>query len=187
MFLRLFAATIAAGMILSAVALPGHAQGNVESKVLVCAVCHGQNGVPGDPKIVPVIWGQQQYYLFKQLNDYKNDLRTHPIMSPLAKGLQRDDLRPMAAYFAAKAWPAKSAAAQAAPPNGISLCAACHQANFQGGVSWPRLAGLSYEYLVASMRSFANEERMNNEDMVKIMKMFTDSERDAMARYLAGL
>jgi cytochrome c553 len=187
MFPRLYAVTIAAGMILSGAALPGHAQGNVESKVLACAACHGQNGVPSDPKTVPVIWGQQQYYVFKQLNDYKNDLRSHPIMSPLAKGLQRDDLRPIAAYFAGKAWPAKSVADAPAAPNGISSCAACHQANFQGGVSWPRLAGLSYEYLVASMRSFANEERVNNEDMVKIMKMFTDSERDAMARYLAGL
>ena len=54
-------------------------------------------------------------------------------------------------------------------------------------MSWPRLAGLNYDYLVASMRAFANEERTNNEDMVKIMKMFTDAERDAMARYLAGL
>ena len=54
-------------------------------------------------------------------------------------------------------------------------------------MSWPRLAGLSYEYLVAAMRAFANEERTNNDDMMKIMKMFSESERDAMARYLAGL
>ena len=40
--------------------------------------------------------------------------------------------------------------------------------------------------MVAAMKAFANEERTNNEDMVKIMKLFSDSEREAMARYLAA-
>ena len=67
------------------------------------------------------------------------------------------------------------------------MCVPCHQPKFEGGPPAPRLAGLSYEYLIGTMRAFANEARSNNEDMVKIMKMFSDSERDAMARYLAGL
>jgi len=49
------------------------------------------------------------------------------------------------------------------------------------------LAGLSYEYLVAAMRSFAIEERTNNGDMPKFMQALTDSERDAIARYLSAL
>jgi len=49
------------------------------------------------------------------------------------------------------------------------------------------LAGLSYEYLVTSMRSFANDERTNNGDMPKFMQMLTESERDAIAHYLADL
>jgi cytochrome c553 len=67
------------------------------------------------------------------------------------------------------------------------MCTPCHQANFQGGISWPRIAGLNYDYMVAAMKAFANEERTNNQDMVKIMKLFSDSEREAMARYLAAL
>ena len=188
MFARFFPTIIAAGVIVAFAGVSVQAQGDIEAKVQVCAVCHGANGVPIDPKTMPNIWGQQPYYLFKQLSNYRNGMREHPIMTPIAKGLQEADLRPMAAYFAAKSWPAHApAAAPAAPPNGIAMCVPCHQPKFEGGVSWPRLAGLSYEYLAASMRAFANEERTNNEDMVKIMKMFTDSERDAMARYLAGL
>ena len=34
----------------------------------------------------------------------------------------------------------------------------------------PRLAGLSYEYLVASMRAFAKDQRTNNLDMPKFMQ-----------------
>jgi cytochrome c553 len=191
MFTRFFSTMIAAGVILAFAGMPAHAQDNIEAKVQVCAVCHGQNGVPLDPKTMPIIWGQTQYYTFKQLSNYRNGMRDHPTMSPLAKGLQQADLRAIAAYFAAKSWPANPAAAApaapASPPNGIAMCRPCHQQNFEGGAPAPRLAGLSYEYLIGSMRAFATEERTNNGDMPKIMQMFTDSERDAMARYLAGL
>jgi len=37
------------------------------------------------------------------------------------------------------------------------------------------------------MRDFATDKRTNNGDMPKFMHALTDSERDAMARYLSGL
>jgi cytochrome c553 len=162
---------------------------DIEAKAQLCAACHGANGVPLDPKTMPNIWGQQPYYILTQLVHYRNGMRENPVMASIAKGLQQSDLRPLAAYFGAKPWPAASnaPAASAEPPKGMTMCVPCHQANFQGGISWPRLAGLNYDYMVAAMKAFANEERTNNMDMVKIMKLFSDSERDAMARYLAAL
>jgi mono/diheme cytochrome c family protein len=41
--------------------------------------------------------------------------------------------------------------------------------------------------LVAAMRGFATGERTNNGDMPKFMQALSDSERDAMARYLSAL
>jgi mono/diheme cytochrome c family protein len=37
------------------------------------------------------------------------------------------------------------------------------------------------------MNSFANGERTNNHDMPGFMKALTESQRDAIAHYLAGL
>jgi len=37
------------------------------------------------------------------------------------------------------------------------------------------------------MRRFADGERTNNADMVKIMEALSTAEREAMARYLSGL
>jgi cytochrome c553 len=51
----------------------------------------------------------------------------------------------------------------------------------------PALAGQSYEYLRAAMNGFANGERTNNLDMPAFMKALTESQRDAIAHYLAGL
>ena len=182
-----FSAIFGAGVGFAVAAVPAYAADDVTAKVQLCAACHGLDGVPTDPKTIPTIWGQQQSYLVKQLHDYRSGDRDNPIMSAIAKSLAQEDLRKIAAYFAAKGWPAQQAAASAAPPNGIAQCRSCHQPNFEGGPPAPRLAGLSYEYLVAAMRSFAAGERTNNGDMPKFMQALTDSERDAMARYLSAL
>ena len=183
-----FSAIFGAGVGFVLAVLPAHAADDIEAKAQACAACHGENGVPTDPKTIPIIWGQQQSYLVKQLRDYRNGERDNPIMSPIAKGLAQEDLRKIAAYFAAKSWPAQRAtAAPTPPPNGIAQCQPCHQPNFEGGPPAPRLAGLSYEYLSATMRDFATEERGNNGDMPKFMQALTDSQRDAMARYLSAL
>jgi cytochrome c553 len=122
------------------------------------------------------------------LHDYRSGDRDNPIMSPIAKGLAQEDLRKIGAYFAAKTWPTQHAATTAAsPPSGTAQCLPCHQPNFAGGPPAPRLAGLSYDYLDAAMRSFATGKRTNNGDMPKFMQALTGSQRDAIARYLSAL
>ena len=81
---------------------PACASDEIEAKAQMCVACHGQNGVPTDPKTIPIIAGQQQSYLVKQLHDYRSGDRDNSIMSPIAKSLAQDDLRKIAAYFAAR-------------------------------------------------------------------------------------
>jgi cytochrome c553 len=184
---RFFSALGGAGLAFAAVTGLACAD-DIEAKVQMCVACHGQNGVPSDPKTIPIISGQQQSYLVKQLHDYRSGDRDNAVMSPIAKGLAQEDLRKIAAYFAARTWPAQAAAAvPPSPPTGVAQCQPCHQPNFEGGPPAPRLAGLSYEYLAAAMRSYAVDERTNNGDMPKFMRALTDGERDAIARYLSAL
>jgi cytochrome c553 len=188
MFTRFFSVIFGAGLVFAVTAVSAYAADDIEAKAQACAACHGQNGVPFDPKTVPIIWGQQESYLVKQLHDYRSGDRDNPIMSPIAKALAQEDLRKIGAYFAAKPWPTQHAAAAAAsPPSGIAQCQPCHQPSFAGGPPAPRLAGLSYDYLNAAMRNFATGKRTNNGDMPKFMQALTASQREAMARYLSGL
>ena len=183
---RFFSAIFGIGIGLAVA--PAQAADEIEAKVQLCATCHGDKGVPADPKTVPPIWGQDQSYLMKQLRDFRNGERASAIMSPLAKQLAEGDLRKIAAHFAAKTWPERRASAKPpATPKGIAQCQACHQPNFQGGMPAPRLAGLSYEYLVASMRAFAREQRTNNLDMPQFMRALPERERNAIARYISAL
>jgi len=188
MFTRLISTIFVSVVVFAGTRVPAYAADDIEAKAQVCAACHGQNGVPTDPKTIPIIWGQQQSYLVKQLHDYRSGDRDDPIMSPIAKDLAQEDLRKIAAYFAAKSWPAQHGTATSdPPPRGLAQCQPCHQPNFEGGPPAPRLAGLSYDYLAAAMRGFATGERTNNGDMPKFMQALTDSERDAIARYLSTL
>jgi len=186
MLIRVFSA-VSGVMLGLAAAVPAQAQDGIEGKAQLCAVCHGEKGVPPDPKATPVIWGQQQSYLMKQLRDFRNGERSSGIMTPLAKGLAEGDLRKLAAYFAAKPWPQRASTTSPTPPKGIAQCQACHQPSFEGGPPAPRLAGLSYEYLVQEMREFASGERANNLDMPGFMRALPEAEREAMARYLSAL
>lgn len=161
---------------------------DIEAKAQPCTACHGVKGVPIDPKTIPVIWGQQESYLMKQLRDFRSGERKSDVMAPIATQLAEGDLRKIAAYFAAKPWPAQHASAKApAAPKAMAQCLACHQPNFQGGMPAPRLAGLSYEYLSASMGAFASGRRTNNLDMPKFMQMLSERERNAIARYVSAL
>jgi cytochrome c553 len=187
MYRNLVSTLFGAGVMVALAAAPAMAQDDIASKVQLCAACHGQSGVPTDPKTMPIIWGQQASYLYKQLHDYRSGARDNPIMGPVAKGYSLEDLRKIAAYFAAKTWPAHAGAAAGSAPEGIAQCQPCHQPNFEGGPPAPRLAGLSYEYLIAQMNAFADDGRNNNLDMPGFMKAHSPNDRDAMARYLAGL
>jgi len=195
MFVRLFLVVFGAvaALLHAPVSQAWAADDDIAAKAQACAACHGEAGVPADPKAIPIIWGQQQSYLMKQLRDYRTGERDSPIMGPIAKELAEADLRKLAAYFAAKPWPAPSSiqgakpAASAAPPANMAQCQSCHQPNFEGGMPAPRLAGLSYEYLSQAMADFASKERHNNLDMPEFMHRLSESDRNAMARYLSAL
>jgi len=178
---------------LAAPAAPANAaEAQFGAKLLVCNACHGDNGVPRNATI-PIIWGQQEIYLVKQLHDFQSGNRDFEVMSWMAKTLSPEETGSAAADFAKKGWPARTITAAApSPPAGLALCQVCHQQNFFGGLAVgdataPRLAGQRYEYLVEAMRRYADGERTNNAEMITIMKAISPPDREAMARYLSGL
>jgi cytochrome c553 len=172
-----------------ALATPGNtaeAAAILGAKLLVCNTCHGDNGVPRTA-VAPIIWGQQENYLLKQMHDFQSGDRDNEVMVWMSTALTPAELGSAATYFAKKNWPARSAAASTPPPAVVAVCQACHQQNLAGGLPAPRLAGQKYEYLVEAMRRYAEGERTNNAEMMNIMKALSSDERDAMAHYIAGL
>ncbi|MFZ1921310.1 MAG: c-type cytochrome [Xanthobacteraceae bacterium] len=187
MFKGLFSILSGAVLLSVVVMTPANAADDIASRLGICSACHGANGTPTNPA-TPIIWGQKENYLYKELHDYHSGERTNAIMSPMVKSFSLDDLRNVADYFAAKTWPASQNSSPAgSPPEGIAMCQACHGQNFEGGPPAPRLAGLNYDYLIGAMHNFAAGKRTNNLDMPGFMKALTDSQREAIAHYLSAL
>jgi cytochrome c553 len=165
----------------------------IEEKAQICGACHGENGIP-QQKTMPVIWGQLQGYLYLQLRDYKSGARKDDIMSPLAQTLERDDMMALALYFSQKPWPdlqqppAPLDVAKRAGAANVSIgCTGCHQGEYQGAGTQPRLAGQTQEYLQQSMMDFRTRARGNNPGMTDLMLATAVEDIDALAQYMAGL
>jgi len=188
------AALLPAVLFLAAVLLPPSAPAQtIDEKAQLCAGCHGEKGVPPQ-KIWPVIWGQQQGYLYLQLRDFKSGARKDDVMSPIAESLSREDMMALALYFSQKPWPDlqqpradREVAARALTAINSIVCASCHQSGFLGDSTQPRLAGQPREYLQKSMLDFRNKTRGNNPGMSDLMLAISEQDVADCAAYLAGL
>ncbi len=145
----------------------------------VCAACHGADGnspTPANPKLA----GQIPEYLQKQLANFKPAAgkkadRESPIMGGMVSTLSVEDMRDVAAYYAAqqlkpgalkdkdtlelgrKIWRGGDVS------KGLPACAACHGANGAGlPAQYPRLAGQYAEYTETQLKAFRSGERRND-------------------------
>ncbi len=104
-----------------------------------CFTCHGLKG-EGDGVSTPRLAGLDQGYLQKQMEDYASGLRPDDVMTRVAKGLDQDARRTVAAWYAGLPAPAVRASTVSPPPiwltgdtaRGITACAACHGVEGQG-------------------------------------------------------
>ena len=172
--------------------LPAAGQ-SIEDKTQVCAGCHGQDGKPID-KTIPVIWGQQQGYLYIQLRDFKRNDRKNEIMQPIASAMERQDMMDIAEYFSNKPWPdlgqpraSKDVSDRALSANHSVGCTGCHLDHFQGDGTVPRLAGQSREYMAKTIADFRSRARGNNPGMTDLMLATSPDDLAALSEYLSGL
>jgi cytochrome c553 len=165
----------------------------IEDKASVCSACHGEKGLPDD-KAIPIIWGQNEGYIYLQLRDFQKGARKDDRMTPIAQSLSKDDAQALAAYFAGKSWPKIGAPSASKPDEAAAMtaiksvvCSSCHLEQFQGDSSVPRLAGQSHDYLAKTMTDFQTRTRANNPGMSDLMNTVTSAQITAIAAYLAGL
>ncbi len=65
-----------------------------------CSVCHGKIGLSKDPE-VPNLAGLSNLYIEKTLVDYQTGARNDRRMSLIAKGLSKEEIKDLAAWFSA--------------------------------------------------------------------------------------
>jgi cytochrome c553 len=191
-------ATMAAALGIGSAA---HAEGSVEAgqeKSVVCAACHGPDGNSFNPEW-PSLAGQHASYTVEQLEAFKDGRRQNDLMTPMALGLSEQDMRDLAAYYAAQ----EPAALEADPElvelgrklylggdqeRGVTACIACHGPNGQGNplARYPVVAGQHAAYTAAALQAYADGKRPNPM-MQQIAGRMTADDKQAVSAYLQGL
>lgn len=69
-------------------------------KAIACQGCHGMDGLAKMPD-APNLAAQPATYLERELRAYRSGARRNEVMSVAAKALSDDDIRDVAAYYAA--------------------------------------------------------------------------------------
>ena len=157
----------------------------------VCAGCHGEKGLPTEPDI-PIIWGQEFYYLYVQLKDYQAGRRANEIMQGIVADLSKEDMQNLAKHFSEQSWPSigfeatDADTARAKSAINAGMCTQCHLGKFQGNSRVPRTGGQQPGYLERTMFELKNKVRLNAAAMASLMADFSDEDIRAMANYLAG-
>jgi cytochrome c553 len=172
---------------------PAFAADSIEDKAQICAGCHGEKGIPQE-KTTPIIWGQNEGYLYIELRDFKSGNRKNDLMSGVVADLSKSDLKALAAHFSKLAWPNLQ---QPSAPNDVAThaqgvigsigCTACHLDQFQGDGTTARLAGQQREYLQKTMTEFRDRTRGNNPGMSDLMNAAKPDDIAPLAQYLSGL
>lgn len=163
-----------------------------QAMIALCTGCHGASGMPTDPSI-PIIAGQEFYYLYVQLKDYKAGRRANPIMSGIVSQLEKAEMQALAQHFAEQKWPSIQFSAdeetinKAQQATAAGQCVQCHLGGFEGNSRIPRLAGQQVAYLERTMLEFKNKVRLNSPAKGTLLSAYPDADISAMARFLGGL
>lgn len=183
-------------LIAAASAAPAFAAGDAAAgKALygTCSACHGANAEGNKAMNAPKLAGQGEWYLTRQLENFKGGLRGTnasdafgKTMAPMAMMLADSTaVANVAAYIASLPAPHPEATVQGDPAVGKSLygaCGACHGADGKGNqaMNAPTLSGQSDFYLVTQLKNFKSGARgthakdMFGMQMAPMAKMLAD-------------
>ncbi len=186
-----------------------HASGNAErgkAQALVCAACHGQDGASGIAPTYPNLAGQNEKYLFNQLQMIASGERALVEMTGQLMGKTEQDLWDLAAYYAslsqkpgiskgvdAEIDKAASIYRGGIARKGVAACTACHSPTGQGNsqAGYPSIAGQSVDYTIAQLTAYRENLRKTDESFGGMMRgvaeTLTDTEIAMLADYLRGL
>ncbi len=166
---------------------------NGQQNAQFCHHCHdgGSNSARDD---VPNLAGQNEAYLFTQMNKFASGQRKNQFMEALIKALTPEERKNIALYFSKQEAASKPAAVanagQAAAGKKLynSLCASCHGTNAYGTENVPHLAGQQAGYLRNSLTRYRNGsgERIDPQ-MAAYTLDLKDSDIVNLAAYLASM
>jgi cytochrome c553 len=170
--------------------------------VPACSSCHGQNGEGNHVAGFPALAGMDATYFTKQFKDMRSGTRAvNPSMKPAVDGLNEDQIKAVAAYYASLEVVAVAGDAKLAErgkqlvergdyDRGLVACSACHGPDGLGvNNNFPRISGQGAPYIKAQIEAWKKGDRKNdiNGLMGAVAKQLADEDILAIGAYLQGV
>lgn len=161
-------------------------------RVAPCLACHGESGQSENPD-VPSLGAQLAPYALIQLFMFREKQRVYEIMNEMTKDFTDDDLRNFSDYIAKLPAPkaVEDVADAARMAKGQALahqhrCNFCHNTDFSGRETVPRIAAQREDFLVKSLREYKDNTRKGYEaTMADVVQPLADSDIADLAYYIA--
>ncbi len=163
------------------------------AKAEVCRTCHGPAGVSADPAI-PSLAGQPPLSILYQLIQFREKRRLAADMNAVAAPLSDQDMKDLAAHFAAQP------PAPGFPPGEPALldtgrqiaqaqhCNSCHMPGLKGQKHIPRLAGQPLGYLRTQLLNLKSGVRADIDGtMASAAQVLSPADIEAVSAYAASL
>lgn len=169
-----------------------------------CLACHGADGSGNNAGGFPRLAGLDAAYLAKQMLDYNSGARINPVMQPNINDFDEQQIRDLAAYYAAMPVPetttpvnvsdevlalGEKLANQGDWDNYIPPCASCHGPGNRGvGETFPTIAGQHPNYIQSQLNAWKTNQRNNdpNQLMTGVAERLTEEQINAVAAYLGS-
>ncbi len=163
-----------------------------KAKAQICFACHSENGISLTSEI-PNLAAQPSLSITYQLIQFRGQQRKGGGMEAITMALSDQDMRDIAAYYAALPPP------PARPGNadkiakgqqiaGTQYCNSCHGSQLQGQKHIARLAGQSPEYVMTQLKNIRSGARIDMDGtMGSAARGLSDEDIEALATYAASL
>jgi cytochrome c553 len=162
-----------------------------KNKAVPCSDCHGEGRI-AETENIPSLAAQPAQFPQWQLVYFRSGARKSEVMGPVAEQLGNDDVRDLAAYFAALRPPESSATKSpdghpgftAAGKKAVAAgrCVSCHGDNFAGSKAVARIAGQREDHLLKGLRIGGGVAAMAD-----VAYQLSEQDIAALAQYLSRL
>lgn len=154
--------------------------------------CHGANAVSSTP-VTPSLGAQPAAYVQAQLAEFVAGRRKSDVMAPMAKTIAASDVPALVEAIEKLAPPPAAPGKDASRyEHGKAVvareqCDSCHQPDFSGVETAPRLAHQREDYLVKALTDFRQGSRIGYGEpvMPAVAKALSEAEIRDLAHYLA--
>jgi cytochrome c553 len=172
-----------------------------KAKSGICAGCHGPDGNGGADPTWPKLAGQVSEYLVTQMQRFKSGARDNAIMKGMVSGLSDQDMKDVAAFYAAQ--PLKLGAAKderlalrgqriyrgGILESNVPACMSCHGPSGHGiPPHYPRVHSQNAAYAEKQLLDFRAGRRTSMDPaMPQIAARLSETDIRAVSEYLSGL